>query len=88
MGPDRDQTHDPWICSQTRICSQTPKSPVFSGSLSVSSWQSFTKFDCIETWKRWSDDKKSSSFFDCLSEKALEYAERAEKDNYDKLKKE
>ena len=23
MGPDRDQTRDPWICSQTRICSQT-----------------------------------------------------------------
>ena len=23
MGPDRDRTRDPWICSQTRICSQT-----------------------------------------------------------------
>ena len=23
MGPDRDRTCDPWICSQTRICSQT-----------------------------------------------------------------
>ena len=23
MGPDRDQTRDPWICSQTRICCQT-----------------------------------------------------------------
>ena len=23
MGPCRDRTHDPWICSQTRICSQT-----------------------------------------------------------------
>ena len=23
MGPDRDQTCDPWICSQTCICSQT-----------------------------------------------------------------
>ena len=23
MGPDRDRTRDPWICSQTRTCSQT-----------------------------------------------------------------
>ena len=23
MGPCRDRTHDPWICSQTHICSQT-----------------------------------------------------------------
>ena len=23
MGPGRDQTHGPWICSQTRICCQT-----------------------------------------------------------------
>ena len=23
MGPDRDRACDPWICSQTRICSQT-----------------------------------------------------------------
>ena len=23
MGPDRDRTRDPWICSQTRICCQT-----------------------------------------------------------------
>ena len=23
MGPDRDRTRDPWICSQTRICSKT-----------------------------------------------------------------
>ena len=23
MGPDRDRTRDPWICSQTHICSQT-----------------------------------------------------------------
>ena len=23
MGPDRDRTRDPWICSQTCICSQT-----------------------------------------------------------------
>ena len=23
MGPGRDQTRNPWICSQTRICSQT-----------------------------------------------------------------
>ena len=23
MGPDRDRTRDPWICSQIRICSQT-----------------------------------------------------------------
>ena len=23
MGPDQDQTRDLWICSQTRICSQT-----------------------------------------------------------------
>ena len=22
MGPDRDRTRDPWICSQTSICSQ------------------------------------------------------------------
>ena len=55
----------------------------------VSSWQSFiAKFDRIATRKRWSDDKKLYRPFDCLSEKALEYAERAEKDNYDKLKKE
>ena len=24
MGPGRDRTRDPWICSQTRICCQTP----------------------------------------------------------------
>ena len=23
MGPGRDRTRDPWICSQTRICNQT-----------------------------------------------------------------
>ena len=23
MGPGRGRTRDPWICSQTRICSQT-----------------------------------------------------------------
>ena len=23
MGPGRDDTRDPWICSQTRICCQT-----------------------------------------------------------------
>ena len=23
MGPDRDRIRDPWICSQTRTCSQT-----------------------------------------------------------------
>ena len=23
MGPDRDRTRNPWICSQTSICSQT-----------------------------------------------------------------
>ena len=23
MGPSRDRTRDPWICSQTRICCQT-----------------------------------------------------------------
>ena len=23
MGPERDRTRDPWICSQTRIYSQT-----------------------------------------------------------------
>ena len=66
-----------------------PKLPVFSGSPSGSSWQSFiAKFDRIATRKKWSDDKKLYRLFDCLFEKALEYAERAgEKDNYDKLKK-
>ena len=24
MGPGRDQTREPWICSPTRICCQTP----------------------------------------------------------------
>ena len=23
MGPGRDRTRDPWVCSQTRICSRT-----------------------------------------------------------------
>ena len=63
---------------------------MFSGSPSGSSWQSFiAKFDRIATRKKWSDDKKLYRLFDCLSKKALEYAERdEEKDNYDKLKKE
>ena len=62
---------------------------MFSGSPSVSSWQKLiAKFDCKETRKRWSDDEKLyRPFFNCLSEKALEYAKSAEKDNYDKLKK-
>ena len=25
IGPDRDRTRDPWICSQTRICSIDPE---------------------------------------------------------------
>lgn len=67
-----------------------PKLPVFSGEPKTTSWQSFiAKFDRIAKRKKWSDGKKLYRLFDCLTEKALEYAERAEeKDDYNKLKKE
>ena len=67
-----------------------PKLPVFSGEPKSTSWQSFiAKFDRIASRKKWSKDKKLYRLFDCLSEKALEYAERAEeKNDYEKLKKE
>ena len=61
----------------------------FQGDHLVLRGSFIAKFDRIATRKKWSDYMKLYRLFDCLSEKALEYAERAEeKDNYDKLKKE
>ena len=59
------------------------------GEPKSTSWQSFiAKFDRIANRKKWSKYKKLYRLFDCLSEKALEYAERAEeKNDYEKLKK-
>ena len=65
-----------------------PKLPIFSGEANGQSWQSFiAKFDRIAKRKKWSEEKKLYRLFDCLSEKALEYAERAEeKKSYEQLK--
>ena len=35
MGPSRDRTRDPWICSQTRICNQTRYRLPYAARLSV-----------------------------------------------------
>ena len=47
------------------------------------------KFDRIAKRKGWSDDKKLDRLYDCLTDKALDYAARSDnKDNYDRLTQE
>ena len=47
------------------------------------------KFDRIAERKGWSDYKKLDRLYDCLTDKALEYAARSDnKDNYDRLTQE
>ena len=61
-----------------------PKMPTFSGHVSSISWHNFReKFERTANHYQWSDDKKLDRLFDCLSETALEYANRSEdRDNY------
>ena len=67
-----------------------PRLQLFSGDPASLSWSSFfMKFDRIARRKGWSDDKKLDRLYDCLTDKALEYAARSDnKDNYDRLTQE
>ena len=67
-----------------------PRLQLFSGDPASLSWSSFImKFDRIAKRKGWSDDKKLDRLYDCLTDKALEYASRSDnKDNYDRLTQE
>ena len=67
-----------------------PKMEVFSGDPKGLTWSSFiSKFDRIAKRRNWTKRKRLDRLFDCLSEKALEYANRSEgRNSYRKLKKE
>ena len=68
-----------------------PRLQLYSGDPSSGlSWSSFImKFDRIARRKGWSDDKKLDRLYDCLTDKALEYASRSDnRDNYDGLRQE
>ncbi|MCG8034644.1 MAG: hypothetical protein JAZ03_21075 [Candidatus Thiodiazotropha taylori] len=67
-----------------------PKMEVFSGDLKGPTWSSFiTKFDRISRRRGWTKRKRLARLFDCLSETALEFANRCEgQTSYRKLKKE
>ena len=71
--------------------SQSPrpqKLQLFSGDPSGISWLSFImKFDRISQRRGWSEDKKLDRLYDCLTDKALEYAARSDnRDNFAALK--
>lgn len=67
-----------------------PKLQVFSGDPKGPSWSGFiSRFDRVVKRRNWSKKKRLERLFDCLSEKALEYANRADgRKSYSKLKKE
>ena len=44
MGPDRDRTGDPWICSQTGICSQTRYRLRYAARLHDLDWNHFNNY--------------------------------------------
>ena len=61
----------------------------FSGDPTKLSWRGFiTKFDRVALLRGWSDNKKLDRLFDCLTDKELEYANRAEGRDYSLLKNE
>ncbi|MCG8044734.1 MAG: hypothetical protein N0E48_03455 [Candidatus Thiodiazotropha endolucinida] len=67
-----------------------PKMERFSGDPSKLSWNAFiAKFSRTAIRRDWSEDKKLDRLFDCLTDKALEYANRSvNRDDYNELKKE
>ena len=76
--------------SRSRSRSPAPqKLQFFSGDPTKLSWRGFiTKFDRVALRRGWSDNKKLDRLFDCLTDKALEYANRAEGRDYSSLKNE
>ena len=61
----------------------------FSGDPKKLSWRGFiTKFDRVALLRGWFDNKKLDRLFDCLTDKELEYANRAEGRDYYLLKNE
>ena len=73
--------------------SQSPKPQklqLFSGNPTGISWSYFIMTsDRLALRRGWSDEKKIDRLYDCLTDKALEYASRSDnKDNFSELKKE
>ena len=69
---DRDRSRSP----------QPPKMSVFTGDPNKQSWLSFiSKFERIAQRRKWTAQKRLDRLFDCLSETALEYANRCEGQN-------
>ena len=61
----------------------------FFGDLVKLSCRGFiSKFNRVASWRDWLDQKKLDQLFDCLTDKALEYANRAEGRDYSSLKNE
>ena len=61
----------------------------FSGDPTKLSWRGFiTKFHRVALLRGWSDNEKLDRLFDCLTDKELEYANRAEGRDYSLLKNE
>ena len=66
-----------------------PKMERFSGDPAKLSWSSFiTWFARTAERRGWSERKKKDRLLDCLSEKALEYANRSKAETYEALKSE
>ena len=67
MGPDRDRTRDPWICNQTRICSQTRYRLrnaarlyyQFGEIISIVLWQDIEWKQNNDVRKEWWHDRKT-----------------------------
>ena len=66
-----------------------PKMERFSGDPTKLSWTSFmARFVRTAERRGWSERKKMDRLFDCLSEKALEYANRSKAETYEALRRE
>ena len=85
---ERDTRHKKHKRTRSRS-PQPPKMSVFSGE-GKSTWESFIfQFERIAKRRKWKTLKKVDRLFDCLSDTALEYANKLScKDDYKKLKKE
>ena len=66
-----------------------PKMDRFSGDPAKLSWSGFiAKFTRTSERRCWSERKKMDRLFDCLTDKALEYANRSQAETYEALKRE
>ena len=75
--------------SSLSLSQAPPKMKRFSSDPAKLSWTSFiTRFARTAERRGWSERKKMDKLLDCLSEKALEYANRSKAETYEVLRRE